>query len=96
MVPGSCGFLGGGRLAKQDGAPTMAMRMSGPMRTANLSLTTCSPSAFITGSDFLVDGDVTAACRYGELAPKWPDSGSRCGVAVSGGLMRLVAMKHTI
>jgi len=26
--------------------------------------------AFITGSDFLMDGGVTAACWYGELAPK--------------------------
>ncbi len=25
--------------------------------------------AFITGSDFLMDGGVTAACWYGELAP---------------------------
>jgi hypothetical protein len=25
--------------------------------------------AFITGSDFLVDGGVTAAYRFGELAP---------------------------
>lgn len=27
-------------------------------------------SAFLTGSDFLVDGDVTVAYWYGELAPK--------------------------
>jgi NAD(P)-dependent dehydrogenase (short-subunit alcohol dehydrogenase family) len=27
-------------------------------------------SAFITGSDFLMDGGVTAAYRFGELAPK--------------------------
>jgi hypothetical protein len=26
--------------------------------------------AFITGSDFLMDGEVTAAYWYGELAPK--------------------------
>jgi hypothetical protein len=26
--------------------------------------------AFITGSDFLVDGEVTAAYWYGELTPK--------------------------
>ncbi len=26
--------------------------------------------AFITGSDFLMDGEVSAACWYGELAPK--------------------------
>lgn len=26
--------------------------------------------AFITGSDFLMDGGVTASYRYGELAPK--------------------------
>jgi hypothetical protein len=25
---------------------------------------------FITGSDFLMDGGVTAAYRFGELAPK--------------------------
>jgi len=25
--------------------------------------------AFIAGSDFLMDGSVTAACRFGELAP---------------------------
>ena len=29
-----------------------------------------SDGAFITGSDFLMDGGVTAACWYGELAPK--------------------------
>ena len=27
--------------------------------------------AFITGSDFLMDGGVTAAYRFGELAPNW-------------------------
>jgi hypothetical protein len=26
--------------------------------------------AFITGSDFLMDGGVTAAYRFGDLAPK--------------------------
>ena len=29
-----------------------------------------SDSAFITGSDFLMDGGVTAAYRFGDLAPK--------------------------
>jgi hypothetical protein len=28
--------------------------------------------AFITGSDFLMDGGVTAVYRFGELAPKPP------------------------
>jgi hypothetical protein len=27
-------------------------------------------AAFITGSDFLMDGGVTAAYRFGDLAPK--------------------------
>ncbi len=27
--------------------------------------------SFITGSDFLMDGGVMAAYRYGELAPKY-------------------------
>jgi hypothetical protein len=26
--------------------------------------------AFITGSDFLIDGGVTAAYRFGDLAPR--------------------------
>jgi hypothetical protein len=29
-----------------------------------------SEGGFITGSDFLMDGGVTAAYRFGELAPK--------------------------
>jgi NAD(P)-dependent dehydrogenase (short-subunit alcohol dehydrogenase family) len=29
-----------------------------------------SDGAFITGSDFLMDGGVTAACWFGELAPE--------------------------
>jgi hypothetical protein len=32
--------------------------------------------AFITGSDFLMDGGVTAAYWYGELAPGGPTSAS--------------------
>jgi hypothetical protein len=39
----SCGFLGSDRFAKYDGAPTTAMSMSGPMRTAIMSFATCSP-----------------------------------------------------
>ena len=39
----SCGVFGAGRFVKYDGAPTTAMRMSGPMRTAIMSLATCSP-----------------------------------------------------
>jgi len=35
-----CGFFGGDRFAKYDGAPTTAIRMSGPMRTAIMSLAT--------------------------------------------------------
>ena len=33
--------------------------------------------AFITGSDFLMDGGVTASWRFGDLAPKWPDPRAR-------------------
>ena len=29
-----------------------------------------SDGAFITGSDFLMDGGVTAACWFGDLAPQ--------------------------
>ena len=39
----SCGRFGSGRLRKYDGAPTTAMRMSGPIRTAIMSFATCSP-----------------------------------------------------
>ena len=39
----SCGFSGSGRFAKYDGAPTTAIHMSGPMRTAIMSFATCSP-----------------------------------------------------
>jgi hypothetical protein len=39
----SCGFSGGDRFAKYDVAPTTAIRMSGPMRTAIMSFATCSP-----------------------------------------------------
>jgi hypothetical protein len=39
----SCGFLGSGRPLKYDGAPTTAMRVSGPIRTAIMSFATCSP-----------------------------------------------------
>ena len=31
--------------------------------------------AFITGSDVLMDGGVTASCFYGELAPPGGDDG---------------------
>lgn len=37
------GFFGGDRFAKYDGAPTTAIRMSGPIRTAIMSFATCSP-----------------------------------------------------
>jgi len=33
------------------------------------ALLTSQDGAFITGSDFLMDGGVTASYRYGELAP---------------------------
>jgi len=39
----SWGVLGRGRCLKYDGAPTTAMRKSGPTRTATISLATCSP-----------------------------------------------------
>src|SRR5690349_24399990 len=39
----SCGFFGADRFAKYAGAPTTAMRMSGPIRTAIMSFATCSP-----------------------------------------------------
>ncbi len=40
----SCGVFGSDRFLKYDGAPTTAMRMSGPMRTAIMSFATCSPA----------------------------------------------------
>lgn len=40
----SWGTFGRGRVAKWDGEPTTAIRISGPMRTATMSLATCSPS----------------------------------------------------
>ena len=36
-------FFGSDRLRKYEGAPTTAMRMSGPTRTAIMSFATCSP-----------------------------------------------------
>ena len=35
--------VAGDRFARYDGAPTTAMRMSGPIRTAIMSFATCSP-----------------------------------------------------
>jgi hypothetical protein len=39
----SCGFFGSARALKYEGAPTTAMRMSGPIRMAIMSFATCSP-----------------------------------------------------
>jgi NAD(P)-dependent dehydrogenase (short-subunit alcohol dehydrogenase family) len=47
-----------GRAATPDEVATVAALLMGP------------DGAFITGSDFLMDGGVTAAYRYGALAPK--------------------------
>ena len=47
-----------------------AGRMGNPDEVANVAaLLMGADGAFITGSDFLVDGGVTAAYRFGELAP---------------------------
>lgn len=48
-----------------------AGRAGTPDEVANLAALMMGPDgAFITGSDFLMDGGVTAAWYYGELAPK--------------------------
>lgn len=47
-----------GRAGTPDEVGTLGALLMGP------------DGAFITGSDFLMDGGVTAACWYGELAPK--------------------------
>jgi NAD(P)-dependent dehydrogenase (short-subunit alcohol dehydrogenase family) len=47
-----------GRIGTPDEVGTVGALLMGP------------DGAFITGSDFLMDGGVTAAFRYGELAPK--------------------------
>lgn len=47
-----------GRIGTPDEVGTVGALLMGP------------DGAFITGSDFLMDGGVTAACWYGELAPK--------------------------
>ncbi len=39
----SCGTLGKRLSRKYDGVATTAIRMSGPIRTAIMSLATCSP-----------------------------------------------------
>ena len=48
----------GGRGGTPDEVGTVGALLMGP------------DGAFITGSDFLMDGGVTAAYRFGELAPK--------------------------
>lgn len=46
-------------------------RAATPDEVAHLGALLMGPDgAFITGSDFLMDGGVTAAYWYGELAPK--------------------------
>jgi hypothetical protein len=47
-----------GRAGTPDEVGTVGALLMGP------------EGAFITGSDFLTDGGVTAAYRFGELAPK--------------------------
>jgi NAD(P)-dependent dehydrogenase (short-subunit alcohol dehydrogenase family) len=47
-----------GRAGTPDEVGTVAALLMGP------------DGSFITGSDFLIDGGVTAAFWYGELAPK--------------------------
>jgi NAD(P)-dependent dehydrogenase (short-subunit alcohol dehydrogenase family) len=48
-----------------------AKRAGTPDEIANLAALLMGPDgAFITGSDFLIDGGVTASYFYGELAPK--------------------------
>jgi NAD(P)-dependent dehydrogenase (short-subunit alcohol dehydrogenase family) len=47
-----------GRAGTPDEVATVAALLLGP------------DSAFITGSDFLMDGGVTASFFFGELAPK--------------------------
>jgi NAD(P)-dependent dehydrogenase (short-subunit alcohol dehydrogenase family) len=48
-----------GRAGTPDEVGTLAALLMGP------------DGGFITGSDFLMDGGVTAAYHYGALAPKW-------------------------
>ncbi len=46
-------------------------RAGTPDEIASLAALLIGPDgAFITGSDFLVDGGVTVSCFYGELQPK--------------------------
>ncbi len=47
-----------GRAGTPDEVATLAALLMGP------------DGAFITGSDFLIDGGVTASYFYGELAPR--------------------------
>jgi NAD(P)-dependent dehydrogenase (short-subunit alcohol dehydrogenase family) len=50
-----------------------AGRVGTPDEVANVAALLMGPEGgFITGSDFLMDGGVTAAYWYGELAPKGP------------------------
>src|SRR2546423_13556012 len=42
----SCGLFGAERLAKYDGAPTTAIRRSGPIRTAIMSFATWPPERY--------------------------------------------------
>ena len=51
-------LLAAGRAGTPDEVGTVGALLMGP------------DGAFITGSDFLMDGGVTAAYWYGELAPK--------------------------
>ena len=49
----SCGVFGSGRFRKYEGAPTTAMRMSGPIRAAIMS---CGASVVLAD----IDGDLAA------------------------------------
>jgi NAD(P)-dependent dehydrogenase (short-subunit alcohol dehydrogenase family) len=58
----------GGRCRK---APSAARRAGTPDEVGTVGALLMGPdSGFITSSDFLMDGGVTAAYWYGELAPK--------------------------
>jgi NAD(P)-dependent dehydrogenase (short-subunit alcohol dehydrogenase family) len=63
------GPRGAGYRRMIDGCP--AKRAGTPDEVGTLAALLMGPDgAFITGSDFLIDGGVTASYRFGELAPK--------------------------
>jgi NAD(P)-dependent dehydrogenase (short-subunit alcohol dehydrogenase family) len=63
------GPRGAGYRRMLEGCP--AKRAGTPDEVGNVAaLLMSADGAFITGSDFLMDGGVTAACWFGELGPK--------------------------